>query len=135
MIEEETKGGLDFEALRDAIERCEAEALIGFYSEDAELRVVNAASLDGPAFELRGKAEIERYLCAVCDQEMSCTVEGEIVFGEESIIFDEMCAYPDGTLISVETTLEVHEGRISRQLDVVERSSGRSDREVSPGGR
>jgi hypothetical protein len=134
VIEEETTGRLDFEALRDAIERCEADVLIGFYSEDAELRVLNAASPDGPAFELHGKAEIERYLCAVCDQEMSCTVEGEIVFGEECIIFEEMCAYPDGTLISVETTLEVHEGRISRQRDVVERSSGRIDREVSPGG-
>ncbi len=128
MIEEETTGRLDFEALRGAIERCEADVLIGFYSEDAELRIVNAASLDGPAFELRGRAEIERYLCAVCDQQMSCTVEDEVVFGEESIVFDEMCAYPDGTLISLRTTLEIAEGKIVRQTDVAR--SARHDERI-----
>ena len=103
---------MDFEALRDAIERREADVLIGFYSEDAELRILNADAPGSPAFELHGKAEIERYLRAVCDQQMSCSVEGEIVFGDESITFAEVCEYPDGTLISVETTLEMREGRI-----------------------
>ena len=45
MIEEEhAKGGLDFEALRDAIDGARCGPLLGFYSEDAELRVVNAAT-------------------------------------------------------------------------------------------
>ena len=118
MIEEETTGRLDFEALRDAIERCEADVLIGFYSEDAELRVVNAASLDGPAFELRGRAEIERYLCAVCDQEMTCLLEDEVVFGEGRITFGQRCVYLEGTPISLRTTLEIAEGKIVRQTDV-----------------
>jgi hypothetical protein len=119
VIEEETSAGrLDFGALRCAIEGKDPELLLGFYAEDAELRIVNAALPDGLAFELRGKAEIERYLRAVCDQQMTCIIEGEIVFGEEGIAFVEICEYPEGTEISVETTLEIGEGKILRHTDV-----------------
>lgn len=122
MIEEIT-GRLDFGALRDAIEGCDPNALLGFYSEDAELHIVTSADQDGPAFELRGRAQIERYLRAVCDQEMTCRLEDEVVIGEGSVEFVEVCTYPNGTKISVRTTLEVREGRILRQLDLVEHDS------------
>jgi hypothetical protein len=123
MIEEDKVERLDFPALRDAIERCDGEALLGFYAEDAELRIEHASLSDGLAFVLRGRAQIERYLQTVCEQRMACAVVGGPFLGEGSISFVEACEYPDGTRISVETTLEVKEGRISRQLDVVEHSA------------
>src|SRR5215212_6872770 len=122
VIEEQTKGGLDFGALRSAIEDKDPDALLGFYAEDAELRVVNAALPDGLAFELRGRAQIERYLRAVCDQQMSCLLEGEAVFGEGSVAFCQVCAYSDGTRVEVRTTLEIADGLIVRQLDVARRA-------------
>lgn len=125
MIEKETEGRLDFLALREAIEGKDPEILLGFYAEEAELRVVHASVPDGVAFELKGRAQIERYLRAVCDQEMDCLVEGEAVFGEGSVSFGQGCEYPDGTRICVRTTLEVAEGLILRHTDVVERA--RSD--------
>ena len=94
--------------------------MLGFYSEDAELRVLNGDAPGSPAFELRGRAEIERYLRVVFGQSMPSHVEdGEV--GEDLITFSEACEYPDGTRVVVKTTLELHEGKISRQLDVVER--------------
>jgi hypothetical protein len=123
MIEEETAGRLDIRAFRHAVERRDADALLGFYSDGSELRIVNGEALEDPAFELRGRAEIHRYLRAVCDQEMTCAIEGEIVFGEESVEFSEACEYQDGTWVLVRTTLGVHGGKILRQLDVVERQS------------
>jgi hypothetical protein len=39
--EQRTAGGLDFEALRRAIERSDADSRIGFYTEDAEMLTVN----------------------------------------------------------------------------------------------
>lgn len=120
---EETTGRLDFGAMGDAIEGCDPDALLGFYSEDAELRIINAAFPESVAFELKGRSRIERYLRAVCDQKMICGVEDEVVIGEGSVEFVEVCTYPNGTLISVRTTLEVREGRILRQLDVVEQPS------------
>jgi hypothetical protein len=120
VIEEDTAHALDFEALRDAIEGREADLLLGFYAEDAELRVVNGGSADGPVFELKGRSQIERYLHAVCDQEVACAV-GDVDVEEGRISFIEACEYPDGTKVLVRTTLELRGGRIFRQLDVVER--------------
>ena len=123
MIEEGTAGTLDFGVLRKAIERRDPDALLSFYAEDAGLRIEHVSLPEGPAFELRGRAQIERYLRAVCDQQMSCAVVGEPVFGRGSVEFLEVCGYPDGTRISVKTTLELRRGRISSQLDVVEHSA------------
>lgn len=47
--------GLDFEAMRRAIEERDAEALIGFYAEDAELHTVNRNSTPSSPQVLRGK--------------------------------------------------------------------------------
>ena len=120
---EETKGRLDFGAVRDAIERKDPDALLGFYYEDAELRIVHEALPESKAFELKGRGQIERYLRAVCDQDVTCAVRGEAVFGERSVAFVEACRYGDGSAISVETVLEVAGGRIVCQIDVVARAS------------
>ena len=121
MIGEEAVAGFDFGVLRRALEGADPDALFVFYAEDAQLRVENADLPDGPAFELKGKGQIERYLRVVCDKEMSRMVEGGPVFGESSVSFVEVCEYPDGARISVSTTLEVVRGLIGRQTDVVER--------------
>ena len=42
MTERKADRGLDFEALRHAIERCDLALMLGFYAEDAELSIVNA---------------------------------------------------------------------------------------------
>jgi hypothetical protein len=129
MIEEETTRGFDFDALREAIEGKDPDLLLGFYSEDAELRIVNVALPEGVAFELKGRLQIERYLRAVCDQEMTCSVEGETV-GEERVSFSEACKYPDGSRILVRTTLEIAEDRIVRQTGLARsaRHDERSER-------
>ena len=129
MIEVETRGRLDFCALRDAIERRDAGVISGFYAEDAELRVEHAALPEGKTFGLKGREQIERYLRAVCEQEIFCLVEDGAVFGEGTVRFRELCFYPNGDTIPVETTLEVRRGLIARQTDVVERTrnDGRRD--------
>ena len=125
MIEETTRR-LDFGAMRDAIERKDPEDLLAYYAEDAELRIVHDALPEGRAFELKGKGQIERYLRAVCDQDVTCAVRGEAVYGERSVAFVEACSYPNGAPISISTTLEVRGGLISRQMDVVQ-SAGQDE--------
>jgi hypothetical protein len=110
--------GLDFEALSHAIEHCDLDVMLGFYAEDAHLSIVNANAPQGSPFELRGKAEIAKYLRAVFGQKTSHRVEGEVV-GEERVTFREACEYPDGSRVQVETTLEVHNGKIIGQVDGV----------------
>ena len=122
MTQRKADKGLDFEAMRLGIERCDPDLVLGFYAEDAELSIVNAGAPQGSSFELRGKAEIAKHLRAVFGQGASHRVEQEIVAGER-VRFREVCEYPDGTRVVVETTLEVRGGKIVRQTDVVARDA------------
>jgi hypothetical protein len=118
MTQRRAANGLDFEALRHAIERCDLDLILGFYAEDAELSIVNAGALQDSPFELRGKAEIGKYLRVVCGQKASHHLEREVI-GEDQVSFRETSEYPDGGRLWVETTLEVRDGKIVRQVDVV----------------
>ena len=110
---------LDFEALRDAIERPDPDLMLGFYAEDALLSIVNAHTPHVPPFELYGKREIAKHLRATFGQEASHRVEREAAVGGDRVTFREACEYSDGGRIVVETTLELRDGKIVRQVDVV----------------
>lgn len=122
MTQRKANKGLDFETLRHGIERCDLDLMLGFYAEDAELKIVNAGAPQSSAFELRGKAEIAKHLRAAFGQGTSHRVEREVI-GEEWVAFREACEYPDGSRVAVETTLEVRAGKIFRQVDVVARDT------------
>ena len=110
-------GGLDFEALRWAIEEREAETLIGVYAEDAEVRTVNRNTTPSSPQVLRGKEQIAEYLRDVCSREMTHRVENEVL-GKRRIAFQEACEYPDGTRVLGAQTLELGDGKIVRQVNV-----------------
>ena len=118
MTQRKAHRGLDFEALRHAIERCDPDLILGFYSEEANLSIVNAQAQRSSPFELCGKGEIAKHLRAAFGKETSHRVEEEVV-GEYRVTFREACKYPDGGRVIVETTLEVRDGKILRQEDVV----------------
>ena len=111
--------GLNFEALRLGIERCDPEFVLGFYAEDARLSIVNAVTPRAAPFELHGKADIAKHLRATFGQDASHRVERDAAFGEDRVTFREACEYSDGDRVVVETTLEVEGGKIVRQVDVV----------------
>jgi hypothetical protein len=115
MIEQKT--ALDFEALRRADEQNDVELLASFYADDAEACLISKDNPPSSPFELRGKEAISEYLRDVCGREMKHRIEREIV-GEDRIAFNEACEYPDGTRVLAATTLEVKDGKISRQVTV-----------------
>jgi SnoaL-like domain len=132
MTQRKADTGLDFEALRLGIERCDAELLLGFYADDALVNIVNADVPQGSPFELLGKAEIAKHLRAAFGQEASHRVDRQEVVREgDGVRFQEVCEYPDGSRIVVETTLEVREGKIFRQVDVVARNAPANSEEAN----
>ena len=110
---------LDFEALRHAIERSDPDLMLRFYAEDAWLSIVNVLTPHAVPFELRGKGEIAKHLRATFGQEASHRVERDAAVGEDRVTFREACEYSDGDRVVVETTLEVRDAKIARQVDVV----------------
>jgi hypothetical protein len=133
MTQRKATEGLDFEALRLSIEGNDPELVLGFYAEDARLSIVNAEILQGKPFELRGKAEIAKHLRAVLGSETSHRVERGVA-SEDRVTFREACEYPDGGRVWVDTTLEVRDAKIVRQVDVVSAGT-QADREGEIGQR
>jgi hypothetical protein len=113
----EQRTGFDFEAMRRAIEQLDAEALVGLYADDAELRIVNKSTTPSSPRELRGKEEITEYLRDVCGRAMTHHIENEVV-GEDRVAFNEACEYPDGTKVLAATTLDLRDGKVVRQVNV-----------------
>ena len=117
MTAQKTSGGLDFEALRQAIENLDAELLVSLYPDDAEMRTVNRNTTPSSPKVLHGKEEIAEHLADVCGRAMTHRIENEVV-GAERVAFNEACEYPDGTKVLCAATLEVQEGKIYRQVNV-----------------
>ena len=114
---EQMAPGLEFEAMRRAVEESDYDALVALYADDAELRTVNKKSPPSSPQVLRGKEEISEMLRDVCGRAMTHHVEDEIV-GENRVAFNEACEYPDGLKVLTATTLELQNGKISRQVNI-----------------
>ena len=110
MTQRKAHRGLDFGALRHAIERCDPDLILGFYAEEANLSIVNADVPQASAFELSGKAEIAKHLRAAFGREASHRVERAATVGEDRVKFWETSEYP-------------HDGKIVRQVDVVKKTA------------
>jgi len=118
---------LDFDSLRRAIERGDLDLMLQFYADDAGVSVLNDGAVP---FEVEGRAEVAKYLRAVHARPAIHRVENEVL-AEGLIRFEESCEYPDGSRVVVETSLEIRDGGISRQVDVVvgrDGSSGEPER-------
>jgi hypothetical protein len=122
---------LDLETLYLGIESCDPDLLLGFYADDARLSIVNTDTPHAPPFELCGKGEIAKHLRATFGQEASHRVQRDAVVGEDRVTFREACEYSDGGRVWVETTLELRDGKIFRQVDVVESDARASSQEGS----
>ena len=117
MSVQKTSGELDFEALRQAIENLDAEQLVSFYADDAEMQTVNRYTTPSSPKVLKGKEQIGEYLRDVCGRAMTHRIENEVI-GEGRVAFNEACEYPDGTKVMCAATLEVQDGKIHRQVNV-----------------
>ena len=114
---EQMAPSLHFEAMRCAIEGSDYDALVSFYADDAELRLVNKDSTPSSPTVLCGKEEISEMLRDVCGRAMTHHVEDEVV-GENRVSYNEAYEYPDGVRVLGATTMEVRDGMIVRQTNI-----------------
>ena len=118
MATQKTSAGFDFEALRRAEEQRDLDAMLDLYADDAEMRIVNHATPPSAPQVLRGKEEIAESLRDVFSREMTHRIEQEVI-GKDRVAFNVACEYPDGTRVLAAETLELREGKIVRQVEVV----------------
>jgi ketosteroid isomerase-like protein len=118
MAKQQVTGKLDFEELRRAQEHRDLDAMLNLYADNAEIRIVNRNTPPSSPHVLRGKEAIAEYLRDVFGREMSHTIENEVV-GEDRLAFNVACEYPDGTRVLASENVEVRDGKVVRQVEVV----------------
>ena len=118
MTEHKSAAKLDFEVLRRAGEQRDPEAMLELYADDAEIHIVDRNTPPSSPRVLRGKEEIAEYLRDVFGRDMTHTIENEVV-GEDRVAFNVACEYPDGTRVLAAQNLEVRDGKIVREVEVV----------------
>jgi hypothetical protein len=92
--------------------------MLDLYADDAEIVIVNHNTPPSSPFELHGTEALAEYLKDVFSREMTHSIENEVV-GENRIAFNVACEYPDGTRVLAAETLDVKDGKIVRQVEVV----------------
>lgn len=108
----------DFEALRRAEEQHDLDVMLNLYADEAEIHIVNRNTPPSSPYVLRGKEEIAEYLRDIFSRDMTHRVESEVV-GEDRVAFNVACEYPDGTRVFAAQNLELRDGKIVRQVEVV----------------
>jgi hypothetical protein len=103
--------------LSRAIEGRDAAGLVGFYADNAVMRIVDQENPPSRPRELAGRDAIAAYFTDVCSRAMTHKVENGVMDGDR-IAFTQRCAYPDGTAVLCATTLELDAGRIARQTTI-----------------
>jgi hypothetical protein len=111
------KTTIDLSALRTAIEKREADTLIGLYAEDAELKVMDKLHQPSHPLTFHGKQEVAGYLKDVCGREMTHRVDS-IAQDGDTVAYSEACSYPDGTQVQSIAFLETADGKIVRHVGV-----------------
>jgi len=104
-------------ALKHAIENREAKTLIGFYADNASMKIIDRDHPPSKPMELTGKSEIARYYEDVCGRAMTHRVDA-VVADAERLAFTQACAYPDGARVFCTAMADLAEGKIVRQVAV-----------------
>jgi hypothetical protein len=112
-----TQTRFDFTALKQGLEERDADLHLGFYDENAQVRLVDRVSTPRAPHVLRGQREIRAWLQDICSRDMTHEVQTPVV-ADDAVAFTEACRYPDGTNVLAATVLELADGRIVRQVVV-----------------
>ncbi len=104
-------------ALKRAIEGRDARTMSGFYSENAELHIVDRDNPSSRPNTIVGKDAITSFFNDVCGRDMTHKLE-QGVADDRHIAFTQSCAYPDGTKVLCSTMIELKDGKIARQTVV-----------------
>ena len=116
MTIQKTTGSLEIETLRRALEQRDIDLLVNLYADDAEVRIVNRDNPPSSPFELHGKEEIRTYLQEI-PPEITERLD-QVVADDERAAITVTCQYPDGNRVLCTAMLDLHNGKIVREVAV-----------------
>lgn len=103
--------------IKQAIEARDGQTFIGFYADDAEIRVIDRNNPPSRPREIRGRAAIRTFWDDMCSRNIAHRVDVTIAEGDR-LAFTQDCTYPDGAKVFGIAVLELANGRIVRHTVV-----------------
>jgi ketosteroid isomerase-like protein len=114
----ETSRSIDLETLKRGYEEWDVDALLGLYADDVELIQIDR---DNPPSSPRARHGREMFRgmfehCAAAG--VKATVENTVA-GEDRAAATITCEFPGGRKVVANSAMELEDGRIVRELDVL----------------
>ena len=113
-----TSASFDLETLRRGYEEWDVDALLGLYADDVELIQIDR---DNPPSAPRARhgREVFRGMFEHCAAAgVTATVENAVADGERAAA-TITCEFPGGRKVTANAILDLEQGRIVRELDLV----------------
>src|SRR5690606_748548 len=127
---QEAQRPFDSELLRHAIEDGDLDAMLGQFTEDADLEMIDRRTPPSAPMTLHGREAIGDMLREVYSRPMAHRLDRCIVQGDH-VAYEETCTYPDGTKVTSMSMLELSDGKIARQISVQAWDEGVTEAEVA----
>ena len=108
----------DLEALRRGYEEWDIEALLALYADDVELVQIDRDNPPSAPRTRQGRDVLKGMLEHCAGAGVVATVENTVA-GEDRAAATITCRFPGGRRVLANAALEIEDGRIVRELDVL----------------
>jgi ketosteroid isomerase-like protein len=113
-----TSTSFDLETLRRGYEEWDIDTLLGLYADDVELTQIDRDNPPSGPRVRRGKDVFDGMFRHCAAAGVRATVENAVA-GEDRAAATITCEFPGGRKVMANAILELRNGRIVRELDVV----------------
>jgi ketosteroid isomerase-like protein len=114
----ETKTSLDIETLRRGYEEWDVEALLDLYADDVELIQIDRDNPPSSPRTRHGKDVLRGMFEHCAAAGVRASVENAVA-GADRAAATITCEFPGGRKVMANAVLQVEDGRVVRELDVV----------------
>lgn len=108
---------IDRATLARAVEGNDAALWKSFYSEDAEVAIIDQDHPPSQPLLVKGSAAIGAMFDDVCGRALTHRLD-DAVLSDDRLAFSETCTYPDGIRVRMAAMAELENGRIRRQVNI-----------------
>jgi ketosteroid isomerase-like protein len=113
----QTTPSFDIAALCRALESWDVDALIEFYSDDAEFREIDRGTPPSAPRILRGRDEIEAMFRDVASSGIETRIADSFAAGDR-LAMAVRCRYPTGEYVQDHVLAQLRDGKIVRHVGV-----------------
>lgn len=100
--------------IKNALEQCNIDELMHYYTEDAQLTVIDQNHPPSQPLELKGRDAIRSFYDKVEAKEHNHKVDAE-VYDDNHLAFTETCEFEDGAKVAMSSMCELRNGQIVKE--------------------